>query len=104
MLETSGPYGNAGCIAARSPPRWEAGSKATGHVVRRSPLNVSEATIHVVTLELSSVSTRAVGHVAASEPTSAGRQVSVMRDTWWHVAARLVLCLDLKLICKVPDV
>jgi hypothetical protein len=71
--------------------------------VRRSPLNVSEATIHVVMLELSSASTRAVRHVAASEATSAGRQVSVMRDTWRYVAAHPALYLDLKLVCKVPD-
>jgi hypothetical protein len=38
------------------------------------------------------------GHVAASDPTSAGRLDPMSWDTWQRVGARLVLCLDLRLV------
>jgi hypothetical protein len=37
-------------------------------------------------------------HVAASEPTSAGRQVLVLWDTWRCVVAHPTICLELKLV------
>jgi hypothetical protein len=50
--------------------------------MRRSPPSRFGATIHVV----------------APEPTSAGRHVPMLRDTWWRVVAHFALCLDLKLV------
>jgi hypothetical protein len=37
-------------------------------------------------------------HVTASEPTSAGRQVLVLWDTWRCVVTHPTICLDLKLV------
>jgi hypothetical protein len=41
----------------------------------------------------------ATGHVAAPEPTSAGRRGPELQGTWQRVDARLTPCLDLKLAC-----
>jgi hypothetical protein len=41
----------------------------------------------------------ATGHVAAPEPTSAGRRGPELQGTWQRVDARLTPCLDLKLVC-----
>jgi hypothetical protein len=45
-------------------------------------------------------SSGAARHVVASEPTSARRLDSMLRDTWWCVVAHPTLCLDLKLVCE----
>jgi hypothetical protein len=41
----------------------------------------------------------ATGHVAATEPTSAGRRGLELYDMWQCVDALLAHCLDLKLVC-----
>jgi hypothetical protein len=46
---------------------------------------------------------RAAGHVATSEPTSAGRQDPVLWDKWRRVVARPALCLVSKLYMGIPD-
>jgi hypothetical protein len=46
---------------------------------------------------------KVVGHMAASDLTSAGRLDPMPRDTWWHVVAHPALCLDVKLVHRVPD-
>jgi hypothetical protein len=51
VLDAHGPQGVVGRAGARSPPRREAGSEATGHVVRRSPPSRFGAMVHVVVLE-----------------------------------------------------
>jgi hypothetical protein len=48
------------------------------------------------------VGSGATGHVAAPEPTMTGWQGSMLKGTWLHVEARLILYLDLKLAYKVP--
>jgi hypothetical protein len=40
-----------------------------------------------------------MGHVAALEPSSAGRRDLELWDTWQRVASRLAPCPDLKLVC-----
>jgi hypothetical protein len=45
----------------------------------------------------------ATGRVAALELPRAGTQELGPRDTWAHLSARLALCLDLELVCGVPD-
>jgi hypothetical protein len=57
MLEVHGQQGAIGHAGACSPHHREAGFGATGHVVLRSPPNGSGAS----------------GHMAAPEPTLAGR-------------------------------
>jgi hypothetical protein len=42
----------------------------------------------------------ATGHMAALEPTLAGRQDSVLHGKWWCMGACTAPCLDLKLVCK----
>jgi hypothetical protein len=49
-------------------------------------------------LPIREADSRAARHVAVLEPTSARRQVSVLRDMWRCVAAHPALYLDLKLI------
>jgi hypothetical protein len=66
MFETRRPQGIVGRVAARSPPRREAGSKAVGYTAHRSPPNGSRATIHV----------------AASEPFLSMRQDPEPLDVW----------------------
>jgi hypothetical protein len=66
MFETRRPQGIVGRVAARSPPRREAGSKAIGYTAHRSPPNGSRATIHV----------------AASEPFLSMRQDPEPLDVW----------------------
>jgi hypothetical protein len=51
MFEARGQPGTVGCVAAQSPPNREAGSRAAGHAVHRSPPSGSEATVHVVAQE-----------------------------------------------------
>jgi hypothetical protein len=46
---------------------------------------------------------RTVEHVAVPEPTSAGRRGPKLRDMWQYVDVHLTPCLDLKLVCEVPD-
>jgi hypothetical protein len=56
-------------------------------------------------LELTSVRSarsRAAGHVAASEPTSAGRYNPKLQHTWQRVDAQSAHYLDLELICGYP--
>jgi hypothetical protein len=43
---------------------------------------------------------RAMGHVVASEPTSAGRCGLKLQLTWQRVDARPAPCLDLELVCE----
>jgi hypothetical protein len=45
------------------------------------------------------VSSRAVGHVVALEPTSAGRCGPKLQLTWQRMDARPGPCLDLELVC-----
>jgi hypothetical protein len=42
---------------------------------------------------------RAMGHMAAPEPTSAGRCGLNLQLTWQRVDARPAPCLDLELVC-----
>jgi hypothetical protein len=42
------------------------------------------------------------GHVAAPEPTSAGRCGPKLQLTWQRVDARPAHCLDLELVCGLP--
>jgi hypothetical protein len=46
---------------------------------------------------------RTVEHVVVPEPTSAGRRGPKLRDMWQYVDVHLTPCLDLKLVCEVPD-
>jgi hypothetical protein len=66
LHEARGPQGTTGRVAARSPPSREAGSKAVGHMVLRSPPSGSGATVHMV----------------VPEPFSLGRRVPEPLDTW----------------------
>jgi hypothetical protein len=52
MLKARGLQRTAGRVAARSPPRREAGYGAAGHAAHQSPPNGSGATVHVATSEL----------------------------------------------------
>jgi hypothetical protein len=45
----------------------------------------------------------ATEHVAAPEPTSAWRCGPKLQLVWWRVYARPAPCLDLELVCGVPD-
>jgi hypothetical protein len=49
------------------------------------------------------VRSEATGHVAAPKPTSAGRCGAKLQLTWQCVDARSAPCLDLELVCGVPD-
>jgi hypothetical protein len=49
------------------------------------------------------VRSKAVGHVAAPKPTSAGSCGLKLQLTWQRVDARPAPCLDLELVCGVPD-
>jgi hypothetical protein len=51
-------------------------------------------------LPISKAGSEATGHMAAPEPTSAGRQGPVLQGTWWCMGSRPTPCLDLKLVCK----
>jgi hypothetical protein len=44
-----------------------------------------------------------VGHVVAPEPTSAGRHGLKLQLMWQRVDAHPTPCLDLELVCEVPD-
>jgi hypothetical protein len=66
MLETRGPQGTAGHVAARRPPSKEAGFGATGHVALQSPPSRSRATVHMAT----------------PEPSLSGRRSPNLLGTW----------------------
>jgi hypothetical protein len=51
-------------------------------------------------LPIREVRSSASRHMAASEPTLAGWQDTVLQDTWRCVGARPAPCLDLKLVCR----
>jgi hypothetical protein len=82
------------------------GSGATVHVTRRSsPLQGGGVRSHGTRggaggLPIRKAGFKATGHVAAPEPTFAGRQGPVLQGTWQHVYARLAPYIDLNLACR----